>query len=150
MVGHSLGGLVILDTLKRFPHLGCSRAVLIGSPCGGSRVVSWLTRWRVGEKVLGPCLREATQGEQTCAEVTTEVGVIAGDRSFGLGMWVPGLDKPHDGSVAVSETALPGARDRIVVRANHTQMLWSARVGNQVCHFLREGHFAAGRVPAER
>ena len=43
---------------------------------------------------------------------------------------------PNDGVVAVSETEFPEMRDHIVLDVNHTGMLLSRTVAQQVCAFL--------------
>ena len=70
-----------------------------------------------------------------------EVGVIAGNVPFGLGPLVARLPKPHDGVVLVDETRVPGAKDFIVLRINHTGTLFSPAVGRAACAFLRNGTF---------
>ena len=61
---------------------------------------------------------------------------------MGLGRLLSDLPEPNDGTVAVDETFLEGARDHIVLDVSHTQMLFSAEVAAQVVQFLREGRFA--------
>ena len=71
-----------------------------------------------------------------------EVGVIAGSTRVGLGRLFSGnLDVDSDGTVMVSETLLPGAKDHIVLRASHTSMLFSTEVAAQTAHFLKQGAF---------
>jgi hypothetical protein len=70
-----------------------------------------------------------------------EVGVIAGNVPFGLGPLVTRLPKPHDGVVLVDETRVPGAKDSIVLRINHTGTLFSSAVARAAGAFLRNGTF---------
>jgi hypothetical protein len=72
---------------------------------------------------------------------TRDLGVIAGDRAFGMGRLIGPLPKPNDGTVTVAETRLPGATDHIVLPVTHLSMLWSGDVAEQVIAFLRDGHF---------
>ena len=49
---------------------------------------------------------------------------------------------PHDdGTVAVAETRLDGARDHIIMPTTHTGMLISRNVAEQIGSFLRRGEF---------
>jgi hypothetical protein len=72
-----------------------------------------------------------------------EIGVIAGDRGMGLGMLVArDLPQPHDGTISVCETMVPGAREHIVLRVSHSEMVISVQVVRQIAEFLRRGRFA--------
>ena len=72
---------------------------------------------------------------------TRRVGVIAGKVPFGLGLVVESLASPHDGTVAVAETRLPGIADHCTVAATHTGLLFSAEVADLTLAFLRDGRF---------
>ncbi|MCB1636763.1 MAG: hypothetical protein KDI51_19400, partial [Xanthomonadales bacterium] len=61
-----------------------------------------------------------------------EIGVVAGDRPYGVGRIVPNVPKPNDGMVTVAETRWPGARDHIVLPLTHMQMLWAHSFGPEL------------------
>jgi pimeloyl-ACP methyl ester carboxylesterase len=143
LVGHSLGGLVVLKALSVTDDLPPGRAVLIGSPLQGSRTVQRLARLPFGRTLLGGALVEE------CIDCPArewsgrrDVGVIAGSIGFGMGRMLGALGAEHDGSVTVEETRLPGAKDHIVVAASHTGMLLSAEVAAQTRYFLENGEFS--------
>jgi hypothetical protein len=71
-----------------------------------------------------------------------DLGIIAGTRAVGLGQLVVRFNEPSDGSVAVSETRLPGATDHITLPVSHFGMLLSARVAREAGAFLALGHFS--------
>jgi hypothetical protein len=71
--------------------------------------------------------------------------VIAGNRSVGLGRLVARLTEPNDGTVAVAETAVPGAHARLVLPVAHFAMLLAPVVARQVARFLRTGAFEPAR-----
>ncbi|MDZ7640569.1 MAG: alpha/beta fold hydrolase [Desulfurivibrio sp.] len=71
-------------------------------------------------------------------------GVIAGDRGYGLGWWLPTLPRPHDGTVALAETMIHGTTDRVIVPQGHLAMLFNRRVAELVIAFLRRGSFTTG------
>lgn len=148
LVGHSLGGLVVLAMLDAQPGPRIGRVVLLGSPCRGSHCARVLAGpWGL-PGIIGRSL--ADWSTQAVRSAPGEVGVIAGTRQFGLGLLIPGLPRPNDGVVAVAETRLPGAKDTIVLPVSHSQMLVSRACAEQVAAFLRDGHFnrrgqAAGR-----
>lgn len=142
-VGHSLGGLVIYRLFERFPDQPEGRVVFLGSPCvkseaavqaGHSRFMSALMGRSVAEELLRP--RERRWSLQR------PLGIIAGSYSFGFGKFLAGFDEDSDGTVAVSETRLPGATDHIVIPVSHLGMLVSARVARETAHFLRTGRFS--------
>jgi hypothetical protein len=71
-----------------------------------------------------------------------EVGAIAGTLEAGLGRVFGTFDGPHDGTVAVDETRLPGLVDHFEVRASHMGLLVSRAAAEAVANFLRTGRFA--------
>jgi hypothetical protein len=72
-----------------------------------------------------------------------ELGIIAGSQPLGLARLVVDFQETNDGTVAVSETRLPGAKEHIVLPVSHTGMLLSARVAFETGQFLEHGHFGA-------
>lgn len=142
MVGHSLGGL-LLAALHAEGDLPPGRVVALGTPFAGSSVARWLDRNPAGRLLLGDC-GPLLQGGFDAWPGAAELGVIAGDQSWGLGRMMPGLAAPSDGVVTVAETAVAGARDRIQVPATHTTLLLSPTVAREVARFLRDGRFGAG------
>jgi pimeloyl-ACP methyl ester carboxylesterase len=141
LVGHSLGGLLILAALERNVDLKVRRALLIGSPYAGTTAAVGLARSDVGKRMLGRTLRDWMRMPRPSIPNGVEVGVIAGNVPFGLGQLVARLPKPHDGVVLVDETRVPGAKDSIVLRINHTGTLFSPAVARAACAFLRNGSF---------
>ena len=142
LVGHSLGGLVVLRMLadRDVPWIG--RVVLMGAPCDGCHCAGWLAHWPGGDAVLGRSMQDwlRSGGVQSLSKAH-EIGVIAGNRSFGTGRLIPGLARPNDGVVAVQETRLDSAQDRLVLPVTHSQMLVSRICVEQTAHFLRTGSF---------
>jgi pimeloyl-ACP methyl ester carboxylesterase len=140
-VGHSLGGLVVLELLAREPQLAAKRAVLLGSPSTSSLAAQQLTGSRVGRILAGRALPQwrAERGADVATRV--EIGAIAGTLRFGIASLVLELPRPNDGAVTVAETRLPGLRDHLVLSVTHTGLLVSARVAREVCAFLQNGHF---------
>ena len=141
LVGHSLGGLLILAALERNRDLKVRRALLIGSPYAGTTAAISLARSDIGKKMLGRTLRDWMRMPRPSIPKGVEFGVIAGNVPLGLGRLVARLPKPHDGVVLVDETRVPGAKDSIVLRINHTGMLFSPAVARAACAFLRNGTF---------
>lgn len=141
LVGHSLGGLLILAALQRNRDLKVQRAVLIGSPYAAITAAAGLARSGFGKKILGRTLSDWMRMPRPPIPKGVELGVVAGDVPVGLGRLVARLSKPNDGVALVEETRVPGAKDSIVLRINHTGMLFSPALARAVCAFLRNGSF---------
>lgn len=143
LVGHSLGGLIVLRALDDAAALPPGRVVLVGTPCLGSHAARRLQRLPGGRTVLGRSLIESLESPRPVRAPGRETGVIAGSVPIGLGQIIdPGLPRPNDGAVSVEETRLPGMRDHVVLRVSHSGMLVSRAVARQICAFLRDGAFA--------
>ncbi len=142
-VGHSLGGLVIRALFHQYPQQPPGRIVTLGAPHRGNHPARILARAAIGRAITGRSVAQLVAGvPDGWALPPRDLGIIAGDLSVGLGRLFPGLPTPNDGVVALAETDLPGAMDRIRVHASHTALVLSRRVAEQVCHFLKHGRFA--------
>jgi pimeloyl-ACP methyl ester carboxylesterase len=139
LVGHSMGGLIALTAVREH-ELPVRRAVCLGSPLNGSLVAQRLGGLRGIRGVLGKSRGLLSDGLGGW-EGETQVGVIAGSRSVGLGFLAGSIERPHDGTVSVAETRLPGIRDHITVDTTHSGLLFSAKAARQTDAFLREGRF---------
>ncbi len=148
LIGHSLGGLVILRMFElgllapdRFSGDFC-RIVLLGSPVNGSQSGQRLARLWPTKFLLGAAGAEVQLRQQPRQWMhSTQVGVIAGTRPRGLGQFLHSRPEPHDGTVTISETELAGAADRIILPVSHTGMLMSESVADQIAAFLAQGRF---------
>ena len=141
LVGHSLGGLIALEALRRAPELPVRRVVCLGSPLHGSLVARNLGRHRATAWVLGRS-RALLQGGCPPWQGQARVGVVAGTVARGAGRLLARFDGPSDGTVAVAETRLPGLADHCVVAASHTGLVFSREAADQAAAFLRDGRFA--------
>ena len=149
LVGHSLGGLIILNCLEQAVDLPPGRVVLLGSPLQGSAVARALSQYPMFKAMLGRSITAEAVGDiRRHWQGEREVGVIAGSLSLSLGRLFARLPEPNDGTVTVAETDLPGATDRLVLPVSHTSMVFSPLVAEQTAHFLVHGRFDhAGRRP---
>jgi pimeloyl-ACP methyl ester carboxylesterase len=140
LVGHSLGGLVALETLRDVEaHDG--HVVCLGSPLRGSGAARRLGTWPIGRALVGRSLTLLHEGVPAwhgrCA-----VGVVAGSAPYGLGQLLGQFGEPNDGTVAVSETRLDGIADHVVVPSTHTGLIYNDAVARHAAHFLAHGRFA--------
>lgn len=142
LVGHSLGGLVIYRFLERFPDQPPGRVVFLGTPAVASRAAVQAAKLRWAKRLLGRCVaEELLTPHDRCWRSSRELGIIAGTRRMGLGQFLARPDGECDGTIAVSETQLPGATAHITLPASHMGMLLSSRVAREVGAFLRDGTF---------
>lgn len=146
LIGHSLGGVVALRMLANNPQAPPGRLVCMGSPLSGSRAAALLTEQVWAERIVGRSLRTGVVqkaanewGSHVCR--TREVGIIAGTLSFGMGQFVASFDEPNDGTIALSETHLDGAKDHLEMKVTHQTMLVLPQAADQAAAFLRRGHF---------
>ncbi|MEO5622837.1 MAG: alpha/beta fold hydrolase [Dokdonella sp.] len=140
LVGHSLGALVALEAVRGMRKLPRGHVVCLGPPLRGSAVARSMASVPGGRWLLGHSAAPLLDGIDAWTS-TRRVGVIAGKVPFGLGLVVESLASPHDGTVAVAETRLPGIADHCTVAATHTGLLFSAEVADLTLAFLRDGRF---------
>lgn len=145
LVGHSLGGLVVLHLLAEGPPARVGRCVLMGSPAQGSAVAALIARHPLSKRLLGRSVIQGLLGEAPCTTGGRDVGVIAGALPIGVGHVIRGLARPHDGTVAVAETHLACAKESVVMPVSHTGLVLSEPVALAVTAFLRTGRFPAVR-----
>jgi pimeloyl-ACP methyl ester carboxylesterase len=139
--GHSLGGLVVLDTLEHRREIQAGNVLLLGAPVRGNFAGRRLARHGWGRWFLGasePLWREGRGARWTRPE---PLGVLAGTLPLGLGRLFGPLPGASDGVVRVEETEVAGMRERIVLPVSHSAMLISARVAAQAVSFLGDARF---------
>jgi pimeloyl-ACP methyl ester carboxylesterase len=152
LVGHSMGGLMILEVFERgyaFAHgpvrgsvLPPGRIVLLGAPVRGSLAARNLAQLPLGRRILGLTAQEVLlpQRERNWPG-TRELGVIAGNLPVGFGRFMGPFAAASDGTVLVEETHLSGAKDSLIARTTHSGMVYSPLIARQVASFLRDGRF---------
>jgi len=146
IVGHSLGGVLALRMLAMDAHALPGRVVCLGSPLTGSRAAEILHAQEWAEEIIGRSLPAGVVHEaanewasQVCEE--REIGVIAGNVPLGLGRLVTDFGEENDGTVAVSETRIDGAKDHLIMPVSHKGMLVASDVADQAGSFLKRGEF---------
>ena len=151
-IGHSLGGLVIyrmFDTGELAGHgvpTSGSRVVFLGTPAVASGMARQLGATRVGRWLMGTtALAELLDTPQRRWHFEAPLGVIAGNRSRGIGRLLARLQGENDGTVEVAETRIPGASATRVLPVNHAGLLLSKQVAEEVSSFLGTAQFATPR-----
>jgi pimeloyl-ACP methyl ester carboxylesterase len=144
VVGHSLGGAIAWRALEHGLRDMPGHTVLLASPLNGCRAAHGAVQLPMLRSVLGPLvLNELARGCDRCwpPDVPRTLGAIAGSRRLGIGQFFAHFDEDNDGTVAVSETLIPGLADHLVLPHSHIGMLFANDVADQVAHFLRHGRF---------
>lgn len=140
-VGHSLGGVLVLETLNRHPGIPVASAVLVGAPVRGSLSGRRLAARAFGRWLLGAS--EPLWAERPARwRRDTPLGVIAGTFTLGLGRALGPLAGPNDGVVCASETAVEGMTERVLVPLEHSALIFSRRVARLIERFLASGRFS--------
>jgi hypothetical protein len=58
-----------------------------------------------------------------------------------MGRFFTTFDEANDGTIGVSETRLPGVKDHLCMTVNHSGLVISKDVADQVASFLERGEF---------
>ncbi len=147
LVGHSMGGLIVLRALESAAGFTPGRVVLTATPFVESFAARRLARLPGGRAALGRSMPEWLESARPALDAKHEIGVVAGKLPLGIGRLIaPDLPQPCDGVVSVAETRFPGMRDHIVLNVSHSGILISRPVARQICAFLRDGAFEHGNA----
>jgi pimeloyl-ACP methyl ester carboxylesterase len=140
-IGHSLGGLLVLDMLNANPQVAAASVVLLGAPVRGCLAGRRLATGRVGRWMMGAC--GTLWGEREARwQRDAPLGVVAGTLPLGLGRVLGRLPDVNDGVVRVTETAVAGMTARELVPYGHSMLIVSGAVGALIERFLASGRFA--------
>mgnify|MGYP002624291391 FL=1 len=146
-VGHSMGGLVIQEYLRRPDAQEPAACVYLATPHRGALLADARRHWFLFRLAMGS--EAAVQLATTDAFHAQPIpfgarsGTIIGDVGDGNGS-IPGRD---DGTVGVDEATFAGAAASCTVPYGHTRITLMPAVHRQVLHFLRHRAFAAGPEP---
>ena len=139
-IGHSLGGVLVLEMLNRHPAVRAASVLLLGAPVRGCLAGRRLGRYHAGRWMMGGC---GPLWEEREARWRREapLGVIAGTVALGLGRAFGRLPGENDGVVCVSETTVEGMTARALVPQGHSMLIVSGQVGRLVEAFLETSRF---------
>ncbi len=159
-VAHSMGGLVLRrwfgefwDTYKQHELTErFGRVVMLGTPNQGAELADILHpfppfRWLFGP-AGGELRRRIELSPANLPVPPLPFGIIAGGRGEGTWGYNPILPGDNDGTVTVASTQLTGASDFLRIPALHMFLMRAPRVLDAIEHFLSEGHFQKGAIPA--
>lgn len=148
LVGHSMGGLVIHEYLRRPDARAPVRCVHLAVPHRGAVLADlrkrwFLFRWAMGEAAAWQ-LSPGAEFHHRPIRLPGEVGTVAGSIAP-VGNGSPAIPGPDDGTVGVFEARLDGARDHLQLPVGHTAITTDPAAIRAVLAFLRTGGFTAGR-----
>jgi len=169
LLGHSLGGIVIMHALRlnteqpAANRFATGKVVLIASPVNGSEFARLLHSKRLLRPLMSRCAVGGVLNGMPEELDGRETGVISGSARMGLAAMIykpehlsdgscnRAADSPNggpnsssnDGMINEFETRLSGARDAITVPQSHASMLFSRHCTELAIRFLRYGRFVA-------
>ena len=114
---------------------------MLGTPNQTSCAANTLRQWPGGGYLLGNSLENGLLGPLPEWDSNIPLGVIAGDFRFGMGLIIPGIPRPNDGTVSVEETKLEGMQDHLILHASHFGLLVSKSTFRQTLIFFENGEF---------
>ena len=139
-IGHSLGGVLVLETLNRHADIPVASAVLLGAPVRGCLAGRRLGSAQVGRWMMGAC-GDICPERKASWRREAPLGVVAGTRPLGLGRALGRLPGPNDGVVCVDETLVDGMSASSLVPLGHSMLIVSGAVGKLVERFFASGRF---------
>lgn len=144
-VGHSMGGLVIQEYLRRADAVVPWACVYLATPHRGAVLADLRKHWFLFQWAMGDlAAAQLSPGDAfhrrpiPCASCSgTIVGELADDNPS-----IPGKD---DGTVAVDEATFAGAAATVTMPFGHTRITFAEPVLEAVLHYLRHGTFPTAR-----
>jgi pimeloyl-ACP methyl ester carboxylesterase len=141
-VGHSLGGLVLYRYFESLADERDGRVIFLGSPAVKSTTAERIGRLPLLSSLIGRLVAdELVTPRPREWRSPRELGLIAGTRPLGLGRFFARFEEDCDGTIAVSETKLPGHTAHVTMPVSHMGMLLSSDVARQIGEFLDSGRF---------
>lgn len=142
-VTHSLGGILLRYYKQHvgIPELG--RAVMLGPPNHGSKIVDELLPIPGFQFITGPTgavLGSESEVISDLEPVDFDLGVIAGSTNLNPLSFLF-FDGPSDTIVSVDSTKVEGMRAHIVLPVTHTLMMRNNEVIDNAIHYLKTGNF---------
>jgi len=137
-VGHSLGGILAKNLMKRLPEARRGRIVQLGAPNFGSEMAA---RAEILGPFMGPVLSELGPGSPPDDE-GLDIGAIAGTAAIPALTLLTGIQGENDGKVSV-ESAWGHAPEgkRVKLNSAHSTMMLSGEVIAATVEFLLTGGF---------
>lgn len=140
-VGHSMGGLVIEQYLRRTDARAPHACVYLGTPHRGAVLADLRRHWLLFEIAMGTGAAVQLATGDPLHQQPIPFGACSGTVVGDLGERNPSIPGHDDGTVAVGEATFVGAADSITLPVGHTGITVARAVQRQVLQFLRRGAF---------
>jgi pimeloyl-ACP methyl ester carboxylesterase len=141
-VGHSMGGLVIEEYLRRADAVVPRACVYLATPHRGAVLADLRKNWFLFRLSMGTTAAlQLSPGDalhRRPIPFPERSGTIVGDLGDGNAS-IPG---PDDGTVGVDEATFAGASATVRLPVGHTRIAADPEALREVLHFLRRGTFA--------
>lgn len=141
-VGHSMGGLVVREYLRRADAVRPTGVVTLGTPHRGAVLADLRKRWFLFRWAMGDeAAFELSPGDPRHARPwpgDCPLGALAGELP---GAGNPAIPGPDDGTVAVAEALPDAAVARLVLPLGHTRLSFADPAITATLHFLARGSF---------
>lgn len=142
-VGHSMGGLVIEEYLRRPDAVVPWACVYLGTPHRGAVLADLRRHWflfrlAMGDQV-GVELSPGADRHHRAIPCGDRSGTVVGD----LGEGNASISGHDDGTVGIDEATFAGAAARVVLPLGHTRLSFDDAAIGCTLHFLRWGTFPA-------
>jgi triacylglycerol lipase len=146
-VGHSMGGLVVQEYLRRPDARPTAACVYLATPHRGAVLADLRRNWFAFRWVMGTTAADQLSPQDPLhlrpIPVPERSATIVGDVGAGNAS-IPGAD---DGTVAVAEATFPGAAATVALPVGHTAISRDPEVIRRVLEFLLRRGFAAAGAP---
>ena len=149
-VTHSLGGILVRQYLEQHAIPGLQRVVMLGPPNQGSQMADYVDSLSLLQPLMPLAVAQLGTSDESVprqlGRAGFQLGVIAGTTNYLP--FLPGQPEGlSDGTVAVSETIVPGMTDFLELPVGHSLMMWDDEVLEQVVFFLQHGIFRRHSPP---
>ena len=144
IVAHSLGGIMSMHLLEKYPDLPIQRVVMLGTPINGSYAAKIIARWQVIGRLLTSSMPQGLAGDHAFSPSGKhEIGMIAGSikSPIGFGLLLGKLPEASDGTVLLSETKHAVLKQHVILKKSHTGLVFSPMVAKLTANFLETGDF---------
>lgn len=138
-VGHSLGGILAKNLMRRLPEERRGRIVQLGAPNFGSEIAA---RAEIFGPIMGPVLAEL-KPHANHDDDDLDIGAIAGTAALPALSLITGIEGENDGKVSV-QSAWGNAPEgkRIKLATAHSTIMLSPEVIAATIEFLLTGEFS--------
>lgn len=141
-VGHSMGGLVIQQYLRRSDAVAPQACVYLATPHRGAVLADLRKRWLPFRLLMGTSAAMQLSPGDPLHGLPIPCGGCSGTIVGDLGEGNPSIPGRDDGTVAVVEATFAEAQASITLPFGHTAIAAAAPALTAVLHFLRHRAFS--------